>query len=103
MVTMTEQWLARADEARSDPPAIDRGIRAALLTAMKVGIPLLHDHVSRALGTDMFEPPGDRLVALALLDIYSHQLLDEEAAAVAALGFEAASARRLGRGGSAHQ
>ena len=39
------------------------GIRAALVTAMNVGIPLLQDHVSRALGVDMFEPEGERLVA----------------------------------------
>ena len=58
--------------AREDMPAIDRSIRAALVTAMKVGIPLLHDHVSRALGMDMFGPEGEQLVALALLDIYSH-------------------------------
>jgi AcrR family transcriptional regulator len=77
MVAMTEQWLSRADEVRPDPPAIDPRIRAALITAMKVGIPLLHDHVSRALGTDMFEPEGERLVALALIDIYSHKLLDD--------------------------
>ena len=83
MVTMTEQWLSRADEARPDPPAIDPRIRAALITAMKVGIPLLHDHVSRALGTDMFEPEGDRLVALALIDIYSHKLLDDKDASAA--------------------
>ncbi len=88
MVTMTDQWLARADEARTDPPTVDRRIRAALVTAMKVGIPLLHDHVSRALGTDMFGPEGDRLVALAMLDIYSHKLLDDEAAAAAEAGFE---------------
>ena len=87
MVTMTEQWLARADRDRSDPPTIDRRIRAALVTAMKVGIPLLHDHVSRALGTDMFGPKGDRLVALALIDIYSHRLLDEEAASAVEVGF----------------
>ncbi len=87
MVTMTERWLARADEARVDPPAIERRIRAALVTAMKVGIPLLHDHVSRALGTDMFEPEGERLVALALLDIYSHKLLDEEAVSAAEVGY----------------
>ena len=55
---MTEQWLARSDEARPDTPAIDRRIRAALVTAMKVGIPLLHEHVSRALGVDMFAPKG---------------------------------------------
>ena len=87
MVTMTEQWLSRADEVRPDPPAIDPRIRAALITAMKVGIPLLHDHVSRALGTDMFEPEGERLVALALIDIYSHRLLDDEDASAAKAGF----------------
>jgi hypothetical protein len=78
MVAMTEQWLARADQARSDPPTIDRRTRAALVTAMKIGIPLLHEHVSRVLDTDMFEPKGHRLVALALIDIYSHPLLDEQ-------------------------
>jgi len=87
MVTATEQWLTRADQFRSDPPTVDRKIRAALVTAMKIGIPLLHDHVSRALGADMFEPEGDRIVALALLDIYSHKLLNAEAAAAAAAGF----------------
>ena len=89
MVTMTEQWLARSDKARSDAPTIDRRIRAALVTAMKVGIPLLHDHVSRVLGTDMFEPEGDRLVALALIDIYSHRLLDEKDASIAKARFGA--------------
>jgi AcrR family transcriptional regulator len=83
MVTLTEQWLARADETRSDPPFVDRRIRAALVTAMAVGIPLLHQHVSRALATDMFEPEGDRLVALALLDIYSHALITEGVASAA--------------------
>ncbi len=88
MVTMTEQWLVRADEGRSDPPTINRRIRAALVTAMKVGVPLLHDHVSRALGADMFEPEGERIIALALLDIYSHRLLDEQAVAAAKVGFD---------------
>jgi AcrR family transcriptional regulator len=99
MVTMTERWLARADEARADPPAIDRRIRAALVTAMKVGIPLLHDHVSRALGTDMFEPEGERLVALALLDIYSHKLLDEEAVSAAEDGYGAGTEPEMARAG----
>jgi len=88
MVTMTEQWLARADEHRSDPPAIDRRIRAALVIAMAASIPLLRDHVSRALGTDMFEPEGDRLVVHTLLDIYSHILLDERAATAARSGLD---------------
>ncbi len=89
MVTATEQWLVRADATRSDPPVIDRRIRAALVTAMAVGVPLLHEHVSRVLGTDSFEPEGERLVALALLDIYSHELLDQEAVSAAEAGFDA--------------
>ena len=77
MVTMAEQWLVRSDEDRPDTPATDRRIRAALVTAMKTGIPLLHEHVSRALGVDMFAPEGERLVALALLDMYSHAPIDD--------------------------
>jgi AcrR family transcriptional regulator len=87
MVTLTERWLERSDEARPDPPTIDRRIRAALVTAMAVGIPLLHEHVSRALGVDMFAPEGDRLVALGLLDIYSHKLIDEAFTSAAESGF----------------
>lgn len=88
LVTMTEAWLARADDARAEPPTIDRRVRAALITAMKIGIPLLHEHVSRALGTDMFGPEGERLIALALLDIYSHVLINKDVATSAAAGYE---------------
>jgi hypothetical protein len=44
--------------------------------------------VSRAIGSDIFEPAGDRLVVLALIDIYSHELLDAPTAAAAGVGFE---------------
>ena len=90
LVTMTEAWLTRADDSRPDTPTVDRRVRAALVTAMKIGIPLLHEHVSRALGTDMFGPDGERLVALALLDIYSHALIGQDVAAVAAAGYNEA-------------
>jgi AcrR family transcriptional regulator len=86
LVTMTEAWLVRADSSRKDTPTIDQRVRAALVTAMKIGIPLLHEHVSRALGTDMFGPEGDRLIALALLDIYSHALIDDDVSTSAAAG-----------------
>ena len=88
LVTMTEAWLARADDSRADTPTVDRRVRAALITAMKLGIPLLHEHLSRALGTDVFGPEGERLTALALLDIYSHALIDENVATSAAAGYE---------------
>jgi len=89
MVTMTEGWLARADEGRADAPTVDLRIRATVVTAMAAGIPLLHEHVSRALGMDLFSSEGDRLVALALLDIYSHKLISDEIASSAEAGFEA--------------
>ncbi|MGD0068496.1 MAG: hypothetical protein ABSB76_34335, partial [Streptosporangiaceae bacterium] len=82
MVALTELWLARADENRPDPPAVDRRIRAGLVTAMAVGIPLLHEHLSRTMGTDAFGPEGDRLLALGLLDIYSHTIISPATAAV---------------------
>lgn len=88
MVTLTGQWLARADEARPDPPAVDLRIRAALITAMAAGLPLMHEHVSRALGADMFGPAGERVLGLGLLDIYSHPLLSTETAAAARAGLE---------------
>ena len=88
LVTMTEAWLARADESRADPPTVDRRVRAALVTAMKIGIPLLHEHVSRALGTDVFSIEGERLTALALLDIYSHALIERDVATSTAAGYE---------------
>ena len=88
MVAMTEQWLVRSDEIRVDSPTTDRKTRAVLVTAMKIGIPLLHEHVSRTLGEDIFEPEGERLVALTLLDIYSHVLIDDGTATSARDGYE---------------
>jgi hypothetical protein len=61
---------------------------------MAAGIPLLHEHLSRTMGTDLFGPEGDRLLALGLLDIYSHTIIsaDIAAAAEARLGTSPAGA-----------
>jgi len=88
IVKLTEVWLQRADDSRTDTPFVDRRIRAALVAAMQIGIPLLHGHVSRALGTDMFGLEGDRLIALAMLDIYSHALIDNDVVSSALAGYE---------------
>jgi AcrR family transcriptional regulator len=88
MVTMTEHWLRRADAARSDPPTVDRRIRAALISAMASGIPLLHEQLSRTVGADIFGAEGGHLVALGLLDIYSHPLISSEDAAAGETGID---------------
>jgi AcrR family transcriptional regulator len=81
VVALTEKWLAHADESREKAPYGDRRARAALLIAMRMGVPLLHEHLSRALDTDVFGPEGDRRIILAMLDIHSHPMISPETAA----------------------
>ena len=64
--------------------------RAAVFTAMALGVPLLHAQLSRVLGVDTLSPEGDRQVAVALLDIYSHAQLSPELAASARAGLDRA-------------
>jgi AcrR family transcriptional regulator len=91
MVEPTAQWFALADRDRTDPPYADLRTRAAVYTAMALGVPLLREHLSRVLGVDILSPEGDRLVALALLDIYSHPVLSPELAQTARDGLDAAT------------
>ena len=66
---------------------MDRRIRAALISAMGSGIPLLHEQLSRTVGADVLRPDGrGGLVALGLLDIYSHPLISAEDAAAGETG-----------------
>jgi AcrR family transcriptional regulator len=80
IVEMTADWLKLSDEASTTPVHTDRRSRAAVLTAMVMGIPLLREHLSRALGVDPDSTEGDDQVALALLDLYSHTVISTELA-----------------------
>lgn len=80
---LTEQWLADLDAQRPEPPPVDRRTRATVLTAMSLSFSVLHEHVSRGLGVDVFSDKGDLLLAKALVDIYAHPLLGLEDAAAA--------------------
>ncbi|MEV7010986.1 helix-turn-helix domain-containing protein [Streptosporangium sp. NPDC051022] len=81
MVRMSEEWLEEVDRDRPDPPFAGRGARAAVGTAMALAVPLLHRHLSRSLGVDLFSPEGAHQLAVILLDIHSHPMLTPEAAA----------------------
>src|SRR5262245_48395177 len=59
MVAPTEQWIALADRERTDEPWADRRTRAAVFTAMALGVPLMQQHLSRVLGVDITSPEGD--------------------------------------------
>ncbi|MCK2218554.1 TetR/AcrR family transcriptional regulator [Actinomadura sp. ATCC 31491] len=81
MAGMSEQWLAELDERRADVPFAGRRARAAVGTAMALAVGILQRHVSRRLGVEVASPEGAHLLALALLDLYSHPWLSPEEAA----------------------
>jgi AcrR family transcriptional regulator len=74
MVTLTEQWISK------NAPDVTEDYRAyaAVFVGMQSGILAMHDHVSRALGVDVFTTDGHLRMAGALADFYSHSLLDPE-------------------------
>ncbi|WP_424535159.1 TetR/AcrR family transcriptional regulator [Sphaerisporangium viridialbum] len=79
MVELGEKWLAtHGPDHTSDPRAY-----AAVLVAMQAGLLVLHDHVSRALGADVFAPEGSLRMIRAMVDFHSHALLSPELAAQA--------------------
>ncbi|GAA3343880.1 TetR/AcrR family transcriptional regulator [Amorphoplanes nipponensis] len=74
MVALTEQWLGKNAPGVTD----DYRAYAAVLVGMQSGMLAMHDHVSRALGADIFTTEGHLRMAGALTDFYSHPLLDPD-------------------------
>ncbi|MGW0809049.1 TetR/AcrR family transcriptional regulator [Nonomuraea sp. NPDC002799] len=97
LVRLSVPWLLEADANRPDPPTVDVKIRAAIGVAMALSIGVLHEHVSRAIGADVFSPEGDRLLARGLVDIYSHPMLSiDDASRITAAIDEAESTHSQG-------
>jgi TetR/AcrR family transcriptional regulator, regulator of cefoperazone and chloramphenicol sensitivity len=80
MVAMTEQTLRQTDQQQTDPPTTGLRTRAALMVAMALGVPAFRAHIARSTGADIYSPDGDRQIALAMLDIYSHPVLSPDSA-----------------------
>jgi AcrR family transcriptional regulator len=74
MVALTEQWIAKNAPDISE----DHRAYAAVMVGMQSGMLAMHEHVSRALGVDIFTAEGHLRMAGALADFYSHPLLDPE-------------------------
>jgi len=74
MVALTEQWISKHTPDVTD----DYRGYAAVLVGMQSGILAMHEHVSRALGVDMFTAEGHARLATALIDFYSRPLLDPD-------------------------
>jgi AcrR family transcriptional regulator len=74
LVTRTEEWMGKHQPNITE----DHRALAAVLVGMQSGLAAMHEHVSRALGIDVFSPEGHLRMAAALADLYSHPLLDPE-------------------------
>jgi hypothetical protein len=69
IVALTEQHLGAV------PGDSDAHTRAVVFTGMRLGLTVLHEHVSRGLGTEMFAPDGAARVGLATLDLVAPQIV----------------------------
>ncbi|GAA4261905.1 TetR/AcrR family transcriptional regulator [Dactylosporangium darangshiense] len=74
LVARTEDWIG------THMPDITEDHRAfaAVLVGMQSGLAAMNEHVSRALGVDVFTPEGHLRMAAALAALYSHPLLDPD-------------------------
>ena len=88
MVRLSEERLAEADGASPEPPDVSARARATIGTAMALGVAVLHQHVSRSLGVDMYSPEGEQLLYRSLIYIYSHPVMGPEDAAAARAGLD---------------
>ena len=79
MVKLGEQWLARHNPGQFDDPRA----YSAVLVAMQTGMLAMHEHLSRALGADIFSPEGHARMVGAMVDLYSKPLLSPDLAAQA--------------------
>ena len=81
MVELGEQWLDGQGIHTEDQRAY-----AAVLVAMQMGMFLMADQLSAALGTDVRKPPGHLRVLRGAIEVFTHPLLaDQELAARAVL------------------
>jgi AcrR family transcriptional regulator len=77
MVEMGEQWIEEQGIRVADSRAY-----AAVLVAMQMGMFLMADQMSAALGTDVTKPAGHLRMMAGAIDVFTHPLpADQEAAA----------------------
>jgi AcrR family transcriptional regulator len=77
MVEVGEDWL---DSQKI--PARDRRAYAAVLVAMQMGMYLMADQLSAALGTDVTKPAGHLRMLGGAVEVFSHPLITEQADAI---------------------
>lgn len=76
LVAVTEDHLRTREVGTTDSRS-----QAVVLTAMRLGVTVLHRHVGHALNTEVFSEEGVARVSLATLDLLAPGLVDPDRAA----------------------
>jgi hypothetical protein len=76
LVDATQQWLELTDKNRPGNPYADSRTRAAVIVAMKMALPMLHEQLTQVLGFDTMSPEGETRVALAGVDIFTTPIVE---------------------------
>lgn len=87
LVDLTEHHLAGRSPGEEVGRA-DLRAQAVVLTAMRLGITVLHEHVSRGLGVEVFSTQGGPRVGRASLDVLAPGLMAEGIAERARAGLD---------------
>ncbi|WP_246281772.1 TetR/AcrR family transcriptional regulator [Fodinicola acaciae] len=74
IVDITERYLKQ----HAEKPLSDNRAQAAVFTAMKLGVTVLHNHVARALGADALNGDAIHRVGRAGLDIISPEFVGKD-------------------------
>ncbi len=87
LVDLTERYLMDRSPVEGVGGA-DVRAQAVVLTAMRLGVTVLHDHVTRGLGVEVFGPEGGPRVGRASLDVLAPGLLRDGKAERARAGLD---------------
>jgi AcrR family transcriptional regulator len=77
MIVLSERWIA---EYHAGDVSDERAV-ACVLAAAQIGLLMVREQISKALGVDLSSPQGHLRLAHALIDFYSTPLLSPELAA----------------------
>jgi AcrR family transcriptional regulator len=88
LVELTERYLEHPPPGVARPRTSDLHAYAAAMTAMSVGVVVLHEHLSRVLDVDTLTVEGLPRLGLAMLEVLDDRILSPELVAQARAAFD---------------
>ncbi|WP_173390954.1 TetR/AcrR family transcriptional regulator [Actinomadura litoris] len=98
LVEMTERYLADPPAGVAAPTTRDLHVYSAAMAAMSVSVVVLHEHLSRVIGTDTLTVEGAPPLRRAVLEVFDDRLLSRESVARAHAGLDLYEAAMAAKG-----